>query len=170
MAVILSIRLPRGVAEKLEREARKLGLSLEEYVLELALRDLDPLERAQEYVEAAKDLLGRAQEELEKGDVRQAAEKAWGAAALAVKAYAEWKENRRLTSHGELWEYSRKMINELGSWVQDAWMNAAGMHVCFYEGWCTDKHVEEATKRIERLVGEVGKRVLAQDNHTIATR
>ena len=153
------VRFPRAIAERLEREARRLGVSLEEYVLDLILRDLDPPERAREYIEASKDLLERAREELEKGDVRQAAEKAWGAAALAVKAYAEWEEGRRLTSHGELWEYSRKMMDELGGWVYDAWMAATGMHVCFYEGWCTRRHVEEAVKRIERLVYEVERKV-----------
>ena len=67
------------------REARKLGVSPEEYVLELMLRDLDPPERAKEYLEASKELLEQAREELDKGDIRQAAEKAWGAAALAVE-------------------------------------------------------------------------------------
>lgn len=45
-------------------------------------------------------LIGRAREELAKGNIRQAAENVWGAAALAVKAYAAWKEGRRLVSLG----------------------------------------------------------------------
>ncbi|ABM80532.1 PaREP1 family protein [Hyperthermus butylicus] len=159
MTDVAAVRLPRSVVERLEREARRLGLSFEEYVLELVLRDLDPTERAREYVEAAHDLLDQAREELGRGDVRQAAEKAWGAAALAVKAYAEWKEGRRLTSHGELWEYSRKMMDELGEWVYDSWMAATGMHVCFYEGWCTKRHVEEALRRIQKLVEEVEEKL-----------
>ncbi|MCE4600516.1 MAG: PaREP1 family protein [Desulfurococcales archaeon] len=146
------VRLPRAVAERLEREARKLGVSLEEYVLELILRDLDPPERAREYVEASKDLLERAREELGRGDVRQAAEKAWSAAALAVKAYAAWKEGKRLTSHRELWEWKRRLEEELGGWVSDAWAQATAMHVCFYEGWCGGEDVEEALERVERLV------------------
>lgn len=39
-------------------------------------------------METALDLLEEAREELGKGNVRQAAEKLWGAAALAVKAHA----------------------------------------------------------------------------------
>lgn len=35
---------------------------------------------------------------------------------MAVKAYAEWREARRLASHRELWEYKRKMEKELGRW------------------------------------------------------
>ncbi len=69
------IRFPRSIAERLEREARKLGVSLEEYVFDLVLRDLDPQERAKEYIEVSAELLRKAREELEGGDVRQATEK-----------------------------------------------------------------------------------------------
>ena len=95
-----------------------------------------------EYVEAAEDLLEKARGELERGNTRQAAEKLWGAAALAVKAYAYLKEGNRLTSHGELWEYMRLMAREFGRWVRGAWMYANGMHTCFYEGWCDKEDVD----------------------------
>jgi HEPN domain-containing protein len=160
VAGAVTIRLPRSLAERLEREAGRLGVSLEEYVLELLLGDVDPPERAREYAEAARDLLEAAREELERGDVRQAAGKVWGAAALAVKAYAAWRGGKRLSSHGELWEYSRNMMEELGVWVSDAWAQANAIHVCFYEGWCTRVHVEQALKRVERLVEEVASRIL----------
>lgn len=160
--VSVTIRLTRSIAEKLEKEAQRPGLGLEEYILELTLKDLDPSERIYEYVEVSKSLLEQAREELRKGDVRQAAEKLWGATALAIKAYAEWKDKRRLISHGELWEYSKVLMDELGNWVYDVWMTATGMHVCLYEGWCTRRHVEEAVKRIEKLVAEVEKRITAK--------
>lgn len=54
------------------------------------------------------------------------------------------------------------LMDELGNWVYDVWMTATGMHVCFYEGWCTRRHVEEAVKRIEKLVAEVEKRITAK--------
>ena len=159
----LVISLPPSTAKRLRREAEKNEMSVEEYVLELLGTSLDPANRAREYIEGARQLLEQAREELEKGDVRQAAEKLWGAAALAVKAYASWREGRRLTSHRELWEYSKKLINELGEWVYDAWMAANGMHTCFYENWCTREHVESASaiKRIERLVNEITRRILS---------
>ncbi len=160
MSMTFTIRLPRSLVERLKHKAEGLGISLEEYTLELLLNDLDPQERTQEYIEVAKDLLNQAKEELSKGDVRQAAEKVWGAAAMAVKAYAGWRDGRRLTSHGELWEYSKRMINEFGRWVSDSWAHANAMHICFYEGWCTDRHVEEAIRRVTKLVNELEKRVL----------
>ena len=150
-----AIYLPRSVVERLSLEAERLGLSLEEYVLELLLQPLDPAERAREYISAAKEMLNSAWKALKEGDVRQAAEKLWGAAALAVKAYAAWREGRRLTSHGELWEYKRRLEDELGEWVSDAWNAGNTMHICFYEGWCAARDVENAMKRVLRLVEEV---------------
>ena len=157
LTATVNVKLPRSLVERLEREARKAGLSFEEYLLELALRDLDPSERIREYLEASKSLLEQAREELGKDNVRQAAEKLWGVAALVVKAYAEWRDKKRLTNHGELWEYMRKLKNELGDWVYDSWMSANGMHICFYEGWCGKEDVEDAIKRIEKLLVEIEK-------------
>jgi len=155
VADLVAVMLPRSVVERLKREAGRTGLTIEEHILELLLRDLDPSERAREYADAAKALLGQAYEELARGDVRQAAEKAWGAAALAVKAYAAWRTGKRLASHRELWTYTREMITELGGWVSDAWAQASAMHICFYEGWCTREHVEHALERVKRLVDTV---------------
>ncbi|NPA05452.1 MAG: hypothetical protein GXO09_05100, partial [Crenarchaeota archaeon] len=55
------------------------------------------------------------------------------------------------------WMYERELEEELGEWVYDAWMAANGMHTCFYGGWCTERHVEEALPRIRRLVEEVAR-------------
>jgi len=147
------------LAQRILEEAGKLGVTPEEYLIELLSQGLDPKSRALEYVEAARELLEEAKEELGKGDARQAAEKIWGAAALAVKAYASWRDGRRLTSHGELWDYSRKLIEELGEWVSDSWNAGNAMHTCFYEGWCRDKHVELSLKRVEKLVREIASRI-----------
>ena len=53
------------------------------------------------------------------------------------------------------------MMDELSGWVYDSWIAATGMHVCFYEGWCTREHVEEALRRIRRLVEEVKEKMKA---------
>jgi len=148
------------IARRLKEEAEKLDLTLEEYLLELLACNMDPKDRAREYITAASSLLVEAEEELEKGNVRQAAEKVWGAAALAVKAYAFWREGKRLTSHGELWEYRRRLEAELGDWVYDAWMAANGMYTCFYEDWCDKGDVEKALRVVEKLVKEVKQRIV----------
>jgi len=154
-----AIKFLRSIMEKLYSKASKLGVSLEVYVLELVLREFDPSGHVRIYADAARDLLRQAREELEKGNFRQAAEKVWGAAALAVKAYAEWREGRRLSSHGELWEYKRIMEREVGEWADDSWNAAESMHTCFYEGWCNREDVEKSLKKIEQLVEAVINRV-----------
>ena len=156
-----TITVPKRVARRIREEARRLGITSEEYLIELVTQGLDPRDRAVEYIESARELLQQSRDELGKGNVRQAAEKVWGAAALAVKAYAWWREGRRLTSHGELWEYKRAVQKEIGEWIHNAWMNAVGMHVCFYEGWCAEEEVEKALKEVARLVTEVEKEIKA---------
>jgi len=158
----VTLRIPQEVVKRLEREAKRLGLSLEEYVFELILKNLDPTERAREYVEIAMSLLEQAVEELRRGDVRQAAEKVWGATALVVKAYASWRDGKRLVSYGELWEYKRVMVKELGKWVSDSWYAGHSMHTCFYEAWCTQEDVEEALERVRKLVEEIKKKIQAK--------
>ena len=75
-------------------------------------------------------MLGESREELSKSNIRQAAEKLWGAAALAVKAYAYWREGKRLSNHGELWEWKRRLEDEFGEWASDSWYAAGAMHIC----------------------------------------
>ena len=152
-----------AIAKRLVEEARRRDLTPEEYLLELLTQNLDPGERAREYVEAASSLLRGAREELERGNVRQAAEKVWGAAALAVKAYALWKDGRRLMSHSEFWEYKSIVAEELGRWVRVAFQQASSMHTCFYEGLCDRGDVEEALEAVEKLVEEVMRKAASSD-------
>ncbi len=147
------------LAQRVREEAAKRGVSVDEYLAELLSRDLDPRDRALEYIRVAESLVEEAREELDKDNARQAAEKLWGATALAVKAYAYWREGRRLSSHRELWEYKRILEDELGKWVYEVWAIAQSMHICFYEGWCTKRDVETAVKYVEKLVMEIASRI-----------
>lgn len=153
------LSLPEVLTKRLRKAAESAGISLEDYLLEVSLAGADPPERARAYAEAARELLSAAGEGLERGDLRQASEKAWGAAALAVKAYAYWREGVRLSSHGELWRYASKIAGELGDWVHDAWAQANAMHINFYEGWATAESVRQAHARVKRLVEELTRRI-----------
>ena len=159
MALVL--RLPPRLAERVRREASRRGLTPEEYIIELVEADADPRERALDYIEAAEGLLEEARGELKRGDVRQAAEKTWGAVALAVKAYAAWRDGVRLASHRDLWLYKDRVAEELGEWVARVFREASSLHTCYYEGWCTRRDVEEVIAGVEKLVREVKGRVAA---------
>jgi len=66
----MATRLPKKVVERLENEAAKLGLTLEEYLVELISERLDPVSRASEYIGVAKDLLEQARREPSEGSIR----------------------------------------------------------------------------------------------------
>ena len=51
--------------------AARAGVSIEEYIIYIAARGLDPDEAAEKYLAGAKQLLEEARRELEKGDLRE---------------------------------------------------------------------------------------------------
>jgi hypothetical protein len=148
----MPLTIPERIAERIRREAEKQGLAPEEYILEAITRDLDPDERAREYIESASALLEQAKEELQKGDLRQASEKVWGACALAIKAHAAARKGLVLKSHADLWLYKDEVANDLGDWIRDAFLMADSMHKNFYEGLATAKDVAVALGEVEKLV------------------
>lgn len=148
----MPLTIPERIAERIRREAEKQGLAPEEYILEAITRDLDPDERAREYIESASALLEQAKEELQKGDLRQASEKVWGACALAIKAHAAARKGLVLKSHADLWLYKDEVANELGEWIRGTFLMADSMHKNFYEGLATAKDVAVALGEVEKLV------------------
>ena len=163
-----TIVLPNSLVKRIRREAERLGVSLDELLVEKLTTGLDPKDKALEYVETAQELLGQARKELGKHDLRQASEKIWGAAALAIKAHSLAAKGRRLTSHREIWSYIDQIEKEIGPWARDAFNAANAMHTNFYEAWATRKHVEDALAKTERLVKAIRKAV--QPNTKLETR
>ena len=49
--MVVAVLLPRSIVEYVRREAEKLGLSLEEYIVDVLVQGLDPRDRAVEYIE-----------------------------------------------------------------------------------------------------------------------
>ena len=151
--------LSRVVLELLEKKSRENDMSIDEYLLEVLTSDLNPRDRADKYIEASLELLEQARKELDKGDLRQASGKIWGAVALGIKAHAYVKVGRRLSSHRELREYKDKLADELGDWVIVVFQQADSMHINFYEGWATRKEIEKALKEAEKLVKAIAKQL-----------
>ena len=147
----MSLVVPERIAEMLRREAEKHGLTPEEYILEYLIKNQDPVQRGREYIEASIDLIRQAEKELERGDLRQASEKIWGACALAIKAHALVKKSLRLGSHKDLWLYKNEVAEELGEWVRTAFLKADSMYGNFYEGLATREDVEDAFKRNQEV-------------------
>ena len=85
------------------------------------------------YREASRRLLAQAYVELEAGDVRQASEKGWGAAAQVVKAAAQqrgWIHDH----HRALFTAVREITNETSDPEIDILFASANyLHINFYE-------------------------------------
>ncbi len=165
-----TLAVPEEILKLLRVRAEERGMTVDELVVEVATEGLDPESRARECARAARWLLAQARGELERGDLRQASEKIWGAAALAVKAHAYAAEGRRLASHGELWEYKSKLAGRLGAWVHDSWSAAVSMHVNFYEGWADAASVRAALSRVERLVESVARELAGAEQPGATSR
>ncbi|MHA1709869.1 MAG: PaREP1 family protein [Candidatus Baldrarchaeia archaeon] len=156
---MLGISVPKVVFEELRRRAERNGRSIEEMLTDLVIKEVDPESRAEKYIEAARELLEWAENELKRENLRQASEKIWNAAALAVKAYAFWKEKKVLTRHVELWQYKSILAGELGDWVRDSWLIADSMHKNFYENEADRNDVARALQHVKKLVEAVWRKI-----------
>ena len=118
--------------------------------------------KSDQYKEGSRTFIQQAQDELVKGDLRQASEKAWGAAAQAVKAVAEergWNHG----SHSLLFDVVGQINDERRRSRSNRLFGVASqMHVNFYEDWLeeSDVHygidtVKVLMQRLERL-GKAG--------------
>ncbi len=113
--------------------------------------------RIQGYVSQAGIYMTQAQKELALGDMRQASEKAWGAASQIIKAIAtqrRWRHGR----HSNLSEIVDRVHAETGDdEFQTMFGLADQLHANFYEGFLSDPQVEvyidQASRFVEKMRG-----------------
>lgn len=94
----------------------------------------------------------QAEEELRAGDLMQACEKAWGAAAHAVKSIAErrrWEHD----THAALFRVARNISIEAGDpEIRILFDVANAMHKNFYEGWLDADYIADGLEDVKRLL------------------
>ena len=109
-------------------------------------------EDGQKYAELSLRLLRQAQEEFDKGDRLQASEKAWGAAAHAMKAAATrrgWNHSK----HQHLFAVAGQVADDAADpEVRRLFSIASAMHQNFYEDWQPDGSVRDGIDKVRRLV------------------
>ena len=107
------------------------------------------------YREQSRAFLAQASEELERGDLRQASEKGWGAAAQIVKAAADargWEHDR----HATLFRVVRELADESGDAELRYMFAVAGeLHSNFYERFLDVEDVEAYLHRVAAFVDRV---------------
>ena len=110
---------------------------------------------ADTYREAGHRLLEQARVELEAGDLVQASEKAWGAAAQMVKAAAQangWSHG----SHRDLFVAVRDLTNQSGDIeIHDLFAYANYLHTNFYEGSFDAAVVARYLERVREFVAKL---------------
>ncbi len=98
------------------------------------------------------EYLRKARAHLDEGDLPQASEKGWGAAAVLVKAAAEqrgWRHN----AHRHLWRAVRSLADEAGDpEVLRQFGLAEALHVNYYEDRLAAERVALYLDEIERLI------------------
>ena len=110
---------------------------------------------AEKFMRMSRQFLAQAQQEFNEGDMRQASEKAWGAAAHAVKATAEqrgWEHG----TYARLFESIDKVSQETGDDdVHVLFHIANSLHQNSREGRQTDDSVQRGIQRVKVLVGRL---------------
>lgn len=109
-------------------------------------------EQVGHYSELSAGYLSKAKLHLAEGDLTQASEKGWGAAAVLVKAAAE-KRGWQHDGHRNLWNVVRQLVRESGdSDLRLQFGYAQTMHINFYEAAMDQEEVEEYLRQVEGLV------------------
>ena len=104
------------------------------------------------YASMSREYMERAEDYLRQGDLKQASEKSWGAAACALKAIAE-RRGWQHQSHSLLFDISNQMVDELNRPdLRDMFLSAKSMHQNFYENWEPEEAVEYALGRIKEYL------------------
>ena len=94
----------------------------------------------------------QADAELAAGDLLQASEKGWGAAAHAMKAVAQargWRHD----SHARLFTVARRLTNETErSQIMDLFYIASQIHKNFYEGNMSQEDIADSLTAVRTLL------------------
>ena len=108
-----------------------------------------------DYTGAGWELLAKAFVELDQGDLRQASEKGWGAAAQMVKAVGQhrgWPHD----GHAALFQVVRRLTDESGdNELVRLFQIANSLHINFYEDWIPRASVFESLRAVGELVNKL---------------
>ena len=109
-------------------------------------------ERIEYHNTASHDFMEKAWKYFHEGDLVQASEKGWGAAAQMVKAAAEargWRHD----GHVELYRAIDRLAEESGEeQITELFHFASALHINFYEGWMPRRMVRSGLIRVGELV------------------
>lgn len=107
------------------------------------------------YAAMSREYMAHAEDYLRQGDLKQASEKSWGAAACALKSIAE-QRGWHHQSHSLLFDISSQVADEQGQpELRDIFMQANSMHQNFYENWMPEEMVQQGVGRVKEYLAEL---------------
>ena len=109
----------------------------------------------QTYQQASQRFLAQAKQELAAGDLQQASEKGWGAAAQMLKAIAEqrgWEHNRHRHYHRII---SRLRAETGDGDIRRLFNTASALHENFYENDMETDDVADGLDDVEALMDKL---------------
>ena len=110
---------------------------------------------AHTYHTGSRQLLAQGRAELDAGDVRQASEKGWGAAAQMLKALAEqrgWQHR----NHAALFDVISYLVSETRDHeIRRLFGVANALHTNFYENWNNAENVSNDLDDVERFLNKL---------------
>ncbi len=110
---------------------------------------------AQEYITASASLYNQAMQELDAGDLRQASEKLWGAAAQALKSVAE-RRGWRHDSHALFYRIMRELEKDAPTPDLRRQFGAANeLHINFYENWLDEAQIRERSEDVRLFIEQL---------------
>ena len=148
----VAVRIPKEVADMLEREARRRGKTLLQMLLEAAARSLDPETRVKLHLSLHETYLKEAREAARKGDQLQASEKYWGAVAALLNAIGELEGLPHYT-HRDLKEIAARLTEKTGDPdYTRLFSSVETLHANFYHSFLGEKSFRVHQEDAERLV------------------
>ena len=112
-------------------------------------------EAVEMHMRTSRQFILQAQEELNAGDRLQASEKAWGAAAHAVKALAQPRGWEHRTYARLSVAVDRIAEDAACPELRTLFSHANSLHQNFYENWQTGKFVQDGINQVRLLVEEL---------------
>ena len=112
---------------------------------------------AERYRSTSTLLFDQAIVELENGDLIQASEKFWGAAAQALKSIAESRGWRHY-SHAHFYNIVADLVRETGDLeIRRGFDSASHLHANFYENQMEESEIRERIPSVRRFVDTLAK-------------
>ncbi len=152
-----AVCIPEEVAAVLEREARRRGLSLLEFLLSCVADRLDPRSRVELYVGLHGRYLREARELAEERDLMQASEKYWGAVTALLSAIGE-REDLPHYSHRDLKEITIYLTEKEGDpEYSRLFSSTETLHANSHHNFLKEKSFQAHREDTEKLIAKLRK-------------